>query len=155
VTPESRAQGSPEEVTLRRARPDELAEVLVLARGARLLESGIAEAFGSFVVATAGRRVVGACGLEDYGACALMRTVVVAEDFRGRGVGRDLVAAALATAAAVPFESVFLLTTDAGGFFAKLGFRPYPRASAPSPIRMSWEFRSGCPDTALLMRWTA
>ena len=140
------------EISLRGATNADLLAILALARQAALPEVGIAEAIDRFSVAVHDGVIVGSAGLEAYGRDALLRTVVVAPASRGTGVGRELVEDAFRRARTLDLRSVFLLTTTAREFFGRLGFEPTPRASAPPLLRESWEFKTGCPDTAVLMR---
>ena len=57
----------------------------------------------------------------------------------------------LALAGDYGIERVWLLTTSAPGFFAKLGFSDVDRASVPAAIAASEEFTHLCPDTAVCM----
>ncbi|MEB3200902.1 MAG: GNAT family N-acetyltransferase [Synechococcaceae cyanobacterium] len=50
--------------------------------------------------------------------------VVVAEPLRGRGLGRRLVSALLASPALRRCERVYLMTTSSSGFYRRLGFCP-------------------------------
>jgi arsenate reductase (thioredoxin) len=134
------------------AQPSELDEILGLARQCELLEPGIAEALEHFSVARRGNRVVGTCGLEVYDGVGLLRTLAVAPDQRKSGVGRKLVEATLARARNKRLNHVYLLTTTARSYFERLGFTETPRDTAPEAIRGSWEFKSGCPSTATLLR---
>jgi N-acetylglutamate synthase-like GNAT family acetyltransferase len=130
---------------VRAARSTELEAVLALARDAELLEVGVAESFGDFLVAEYQGDLVGAAGLELHAGAALLRTVVVAAHHRSRSVGQKLVEACLSRARERGVGRVYLLTTTAPEFFAKLGFEITPRTQAPAPIRESWEFRAVSP----------
>jgi amino-acid N-acetyltransferase len=72
---------------IRRAEPQDRAKVEALLAAAALPVDGVAEHFGAFFIVDEGGRIVGAAGQEIYGANALLRSVVVAGDARGRGLG--------------------------------------------------------------------
>lgn len=95
--------------------------------------------------------IAGVVGLERYGEVALLRSLVVAAERMGRGLGRRLVAAAEELAAELNVQSIYLLTTTAAVFFESRGFRYIEREQAPPAIRESREFASLCPATAILM----
>ena len=57
----------------------------------------------------------------------------------------------LLESAAVRGAGVYLLTTTADRYFAKLGFAAVDRAAVPAEIRASPEFASICPDDATVM----
>ena len=138
-------------VAIRVGHRADLDAILVLARRCDLLEPGIAEAVERFLVASASGGVVGVCGLEKYDGFGLLRTLGVAPDYRGSGLGRRLVEMTLARGRAEGVRTIFLPTTTAREFFARRGFDEAPRGAAPDAIRESWEFKSGCPTSATLM----
>jgi amino-acid N-acetyltransferase len=71
---------------------------------------------------------------------------------RGQSLGARLVAAAMERAGLLRLRDVYLLTTTAERWFARRGFAVCPRESAPPAIAASWEFRTGCPATAVFMK---
>jgi amino-acid N-acetyltransferase len=48
-------------------------------------------------------------------------------------------------------ERLFLLTTTAAPFFARRGFAPVKRSTAPEAMTKSPQFASLCPSTAACM----
>jgi amino-acid N-acetyltransferase len=134
------------------ARRGDLAPVLRLLEAAGLPVVGVAEHFGSFLVARRGEAVVGAVGLEVYGAAALFRSLVVDPAVRGRGLGRELVEQMAARAASLGVRTLYLLTTTAEEFFGRLQFQRCDRRSVPAPIAATSEFRTACPASAVCMR---
>lgn len=136
---------------VRAARAGDLGPVLARLRAASLPEEGVAEALGGFVVAEDDGGIVGAAGVERYGRDALLRSVVVAPEWRGRGLGAALVEGALRAARDGGARAVYLLTTTAEGYFPRHGFRAIPRAEVPKAVRESVEFRSACPESAVVM----
>jgi amino-acid N-acetyltransferase len=138
-------------VELRSASPD-LPRVLSLLNGARLPTAGVEDGFSHYVVAESGEGVIGAAGLEVYGASALLRSVVVEDSWRGSGVGRRLIENALDEAKQRGIEDVFLLTTTAEHYFPRFGFSCVNRESAAAELQASVEFQGACPSTAVLMR---
>lgn len=102
-----------------------------------------------WLVARDGAAVAGCVGLEAHGDAVLLRSLAVRPDRRGAGLGRALAVAAVAAAGG---RDVFLLTLDHAGFFARLGFAPVDRASAPEAVRRSGQFAGGCCSSATCMR---
>ena len=102
-------------------------------------------------LATAGGEPVGAGGLEVYDETALLRSVVVAEPFRGEGYGAAICRRLEARAADRGVTDLYLLTTDAAGFFDGLGYEHVERAAVPDAIRDTEQFSSLCPDSATVM----
>ena len=105
-----------------------------------------------FIVAEADGGIVGAIGIELFGAEGLLRSLVVDPDARRRGVAADLCARMLAHAGNAGVETVYLLTNTADQYFASLGFVTVDRTDVPEPIRSTAEFRTLCPSTARCMR---
>jgi N-acetylglutamate synthase-like GNAT family acetyltransferase len=135
------------------ARPHDLRGALDLLGRSALTEQDVAQGWGHyFVVREDDGRVVGVAGLEVHGADGLLRSVAVDSDYRRQGLGESLVEAAMERATRLALRAVYLLTTDARDYFARHAFVDCPRDEAPPGIRESWEFRSGCPSTAALMK---
>ena len=139
-------------VELRSARAADLPEVLALLQKAELPAAGVVDTFRDFFVAEREGRLIGAAGLEIYGASALLRSVVVQDDWRGSGVGRSLIDLALGEAKARGIEDVFLLTTTAEHYFPRFGFACISRDTVAGEIRASPEFQGACPASAVVMR---
>lgn len=137
---------------IRPAEPGDLAAVEALLREAGLPVDGVAEQFGTFVVVHEGGRVLGAAGLEPYGRDALLRSVVVAEEARGRGYGELLARRVVGDARSRGVKDVYLLTTTAETFFARLGFERVTRQQIPAGLESSRELRGACPASATVMR---
>jgi amino-acid N-acetyltransferase len=105
----------------------------------------------TFVVARAGPELCGTAGIEAFGAVALLRSVAVQPAWRGRGIAHALCQEILRRASAMQVRRVFLLTTDAQRFFARLGFSAIARESLPAEVRATAQFRELCPQTATAM----
>lgn len=95
--------------------------------------------------------VQGVIGLQSFGNAGLLRSLVVSNDVRGAGIGRQLVAALESDCIANGMTELWLLTIDADTFFAQLGYRVRQRHEAPDVIRGTAEFSGLCPDDAVLM----
>ena len=130
----------------------DLSAVLALLSECELLETGVVESIESFVVARSAGTLIGCAGLEAHGDLGLLRSVAVRAMARGMGLGSELVARVTGVARGQRLRELFLLTTTAAGFFERRGFEAVPRSSVPPEIAESWEFRVGCPQTALPMR---
>jgi amino-acid N-acetyltransferase len=105
-----------------------------------------------FLVAHAGSgNAIGAIGVERYGRDALLRSLVVAPDYRNLGVGAQLVAELEARCRSLAVTDLFLLTTSARDFFARRRYRAIGRDSVPGALRAAAEFTRLCPDSAVCM----
>ncbi|MGO9422937.1 GNAT family N-acetyltransferase [Roseiarcus sp.] len=69
--------------------------------------------------------------MEAYGSEALLRSIVVAADARGEGVGRKVVDWLLAHSARQGAQCAFLFTTDACAYLEGLGFEVADSGRAP------------------------
>jgi amino-acid N-acetyltransferase len=106
---------------------------------------------GEFLVADVAGNSAGLVGLELLGETGLLRSLVVDKTRRGHGIGEALVAAVLDRAEAANLDELWLLTIDADGYFARLGFEVRSRDEAPAAVRATPEFSSLCPGDAVLM----
>jgi len=96
--------------------------------------------------------VVAYAALEGSGGAVLLRSVVVAPEHRGKGVGEALVHAVVSEAAAQGVRELWLLTETAEPFFSRLGFERVDRAHAPENIAATSEFTTLCPVSAACMK---
>ena len=85
------------------------------------------------------------------GKDALLRSLVVLPNARGHGLGVVVTQGLIEHAKQAGAERIWLLTTSAADFFAKLGFRIVDRAEAPPAIAQSRQFAGLCPNSATLM----
>ena len=143
--------------TIRSASPEDLPRVRDLLADAGLPADDLAPQFGGqYVVAeSAAGALIGAEGIELYGTSpryGLLRSAVVAEPWRGRGLGEALTRDRIEWARAHGVAEIYLLTTTAAEFFGRLGFAPVDRADAPNALKESSEFTTVCPSTAVTMR---
>jgi amino-acid N-acetyltransferase len=134
------------------AKHGDLPEILALLQRCQLLEDGVAAAIDDFLVARSVDGILGCAGFETYGDLGLLRSVAVEPRVRKLGLGRDLVLGVVDAMRRRGLHELFLLTTTAAPFFEHLGFVAIPRGSVPPGVAASWEFRVGCPQTALPMR---
>jgi amino-acid N-acetyltransferase len=93
----------------------------------------------------------GLVGLEIYGSDALLRSLVVGENARGRGLGSALTNHAEQYAASKSVRSIYLLTATAETFFRRLGYERIDRSQAPPSIERTREFASLCPASSAFM----
>jgi amino-acid N-acetyltransferase len=143
---------SAQSLSLRSAEPADLPAVLALLGRAHLPTAGVADTLPHFVIAEDGGRIVGAVGLELYGASALLCSAAVEESWQGCGVGRTLIERALDLARERNIQDVFLLTTTAEHYFPRFGFTRIPRDAVNPEVQDSVEFREACPASAAAMR---
>lgn len=140
---------------LRAATPGDRAAVLALLTQAGLPTSDIAEeSLREFIVALDAGKVIGSVGLERHGEHGLLRSLAMAPEWRGRGLGSALVEAIEARARAFGLCTLSLLTETAAPFFAARGYARVPRAQVPAAVQSSREFTTLCPASSTCMRKT-
>ena len=142
-------------VSLRRAARADHQAVASLLRLLELPIAGVADWVDQFWVAEHEGRLLGVAGMERYGDSGLLRSVAVAPDWRGSGIGRALVDRVLAEGRAAGVRDIYLLTTTAEHYFPRLGFVCVDRETVPAPVRASAEFTGACPASAVVMRRAA
>jgi amino-acid N-acetyltransferase len=139
---------------LERAAAGDLPAIEALLAAAALPLEGAAEAFDLGVVARDGDSVVAAAAVEPYGTSGLLRSVVVAPDHRGTGIGKALVEAAEALARETGILDLYLLTETAVDWFPRLGYEVVERPVASAAVGASIEFTTVCRDSGVPMRRT-
>ena len=93
----------------------------------------------------------GVIGVETFGETALLRSLIVSVDARGKGVAAALVSTLEIGCLADGVRELWLLTIDADRYFETLGYVTRDRSDAPEAIRNTEEFSSLCPGDAVLM----
>jgi amino-acid N-acetyltransferase len=137
---------------IRQATGVDLPRIIDLLETCQLPTEDVPGIVDSFFLARTDSDVVGVIALERLTSVGLLRSLAVPPQFRERGIGRRLCDHVIDSARAQGFAYVYLLTTDADGYFSHLGFRVADRAGAPEAIRATSQFRELCPESAKLMR---
>jgi len=131
--------------------PSDEDEIKVLLSQSKLPFEDISGHLAEFVVARSGGKVVGVIGLEYCGEISLGRSLAVAPAFRGRDIAKELYRHIVIQAKFKGIKELYMLTTTAADFFAKIGFRKTVKDSAPEAVKATQEFQNGCPLTAVCM----
>jgi len=112
------------------------------------------ERLRDFVVAKCEGCLIGCAALHvGWGGLGEIRSLAVAEEARKIGVGRALIKSCLREATQLGIRQVFVLTYETA-FFAKFGFREYPKEKLPQKV---WKDCVHCPkfpncdETAMLL----
>ncbi len=139
-------------VITRPACSEDLDAVRALVAAAGLPDADVADHFPrAYVVLEEGGTVIGSAGLEVHGESGLLRSVAVVSSHRGTGLGRTLTEDRLQAAQSQRLSRVYLLTTTAPEYFARLGFERVARESVPTTLQHSSEFSTVCPASAICM----
>jgi arsenate reductase (glutaredoxin) len=95
--------------------------------------------------------LLGFGGYELYGKDALLRSIVVLPEGRGKRAGRNLVPLLMYRAFREGARTAWLLTTTTANFFDKIKFKRRIREEAPASILSTRQAKSLCPKSAVLM----
>ena len=136
---------------LRAAAVSDLVSIETLLRVSNLPTAGAAEHLTNFVVVVNSQGLVACGGIEFHGNFALIRSIAVAEQARGAGVGKAIVSRLLAQCRSRAVEAVALLTTTAEDYFAKEGFMRVARNDVPHLLLASSQFQGVCPGSSTVM----
>ena len=132
------------------ARDDAPARALLKRAGLPL--DGYEQFWRRWVATHRNGELAGVVALERHGTppVYLLRSLAVAPDQRGTGLGAALVRTALAAADAHEHgrAGVGLLTETAAGYFDRFGFTATDRAGLPAALSASAELTGACPATA-------
>jgi amino-acid N-acetyltransferase len=135
---------------LQQARPEQRQEILALLMANQLPVADITDAVSLYLLSKGGA-LVGTAGLEGYGTAALLRSVTIVDEGKGRGWGRELVLLLEKEATQAGIREIYLLTTTAEGFFSKMGYSSIQRQEVPDAVAASGQFRGICPASAAIM----
>ncbi len=133
------------------AKPSETAAKQLLSESGLPIEDITAKHLQHFFSCGPGPDLEGLVGLELYGEVALLRSLVVAPNQRGSGLGSRLVEHAEHYARDRGVKSLYLLTMTAEAFFLRRGYARLPRENAPEAIQNTKEFSGICPLSSAFM----
>ena len=98
--------------------------------------------------------VLGCCAVEPvWRDLAELKSLAVAEEHRGRGIGSDLAEAAEAEARWLNIAQLFALTRSVG-FFERRGYRVVPRETLPHKVWtdcVHCPVQANCDETAVIL----
>jgi len=102
----------------------------------------IYENLQTFIVAELDNKIVGCCALEVvWSDLAEIKSLAIDESYKGKGIGTELVAAAVEQAVKLGVPKVFALTLEQG-FFEKSGFAIVEKEALPMKV---WSDCARCP----------
>jgi amino-acid N-acetyltransferase len=95
---------------------------------------------------------VGVGGLELYDDVAILRSFLTMAHHRGQGLGGQMLEELLSVARRSGVRDVYLFTEDAEEFFARQGFVPAVRDTAPAAVQKSQQFAEHCTNATFMHR---
>jgi len=144
---------SENELTIKPATRQDLAEVLSLVAAVDLPSDGIEQYLAGFLVARDGQgNLLGTIGMERHGQLGLLRSAAVSPDLQRSGLGTMLASMLIADATAAGISEILLLTSTARVFFEKrFGFSIASREEYDSVMSGSPEWSLPRCSSAVLM----
>jgi amino-acid N-acetyltransferase len=140
-------------ITIEKASPECLGEILEILSQVNLPHDGVKEHFGAFLVArNGGGRILGCAGLERYGELGLLRSAAVLSEYQGQWIGNKLIREILKRAANEGVTEIVLLTTTAKEYFqSKFGFKEAKRSDYEKRLADSPEWNLPRCSSAVFM----
>ena len=138
-------------IHFRRSTIEDFPEIIEFVSESKLPVSDIIPGKQLFTVAEAKNKIIGSAGLEVYGNNGLFRSLAVKPNYRNLKIGKDLLTKTINLCKDGSIKRLYLLTTTADIYFLKLGWKVIERNDVPEDIRLSSEFLSICPSTAVCM----
>ncbi|WP_269791364.1 arsenic resistance N-acetyltransferase ArsN2 [Stenotrophomonas sp. Iso1] len=139
------------ELRIRPASQADLSAIHALLALAALPCDDLATSHIEFLVAATGQQIVGVVGVQVMPPAGLLRSLAVAPNVRGTGLGKRLIYALEQHAALRGVTQLTLLTETAAPFFSHLGYAVIERGHVADAIAATSEFRSLCPASATCM----
>ena len=137
---------------LRVATNDDLLAIQALLASHNLPYQDCASHLHNFLVLESAKKIVAVGGFELYAKQALLRSLAVASEYIGQGLGDTLYRALCDTARQHGVEQLFVLTTTAVTYFTARGFMSIDRNDVPEAIKNTRQFSALCPQSAVVLR---
>ena len=128
-------------VTFRPARADDVPRIVELISSAELPATFVAEFLDSFVVGERDGAVIACGGVEVYGSCAVIRSVVVDSPAQGKGIGLGIARRLMDDARSAGASDLYLFTAQAHAFWLRLGFADVTFQEWKEPARACWQYQ--------------
>jgi N-acetylglutamate synthase-like GNAT family acetyltransferase len=143
--------------TFRRGQPGDEPRFAELIIAGELPPLFITEWVEGFVAVEHGGEIIGCGGLEIYGDCGVLRSIVMDERARNMRLGERMAKLLMDDARAAGLTDLYLFTMHAAPFWRRLGYVELTLDQWKAPVRASWqyEFISQHPEAAgdVLRMW--
>mgnify|MGYP000120734501 CR=1 FL=1 len=127
-------------------------QIVSLLEKEKLPKDDLPAVLENFFVVKDGNNIIGAIGLEKYEDLGLLRSMVVAPEYRNNRIASQLIQVLEEHAGTLGIEQIFLLTETAENYFSKKGYMETARVDVPLRIQTSSEFSTLCPISAKVMK---
>lgn len=129
-------------VTILKANKGNYQNVISLLKVLDLPPEGVIDHFQNFFIALEDDNIVGSVGIEVYGKIGLLRSVGVAKNFQGKGLGKKLVERIHEYSKTKGLEKIYLFTETAEQFFEnQFGYKIISRDQVDDKLSQSEEFK--------------
>jgi amino-acid N-acetyltransferase len=135
-----------------RSKEDQRQSIISLLQAEKLPTEDLPGSLNNFFVALEGDAVIAAIGLEQYGNCGLLRSMVVNKEHRNKSIASALVKELENESIALGIDCIYLLTETAPLYFERKGYKAVTRDETPEAIKASSEFKNVCPASAIVMK---
>jgi len=129
------------QVTFRGATRDDVPALADMIASENLPPFFIEEFLDGFLIAERGGAMLACGGVESYGDCAVLRSIVVAPEARGLGLGRDIGDRLITVGRERGARHLYLFTMDAWAFWKRLGFEDVGLDEWHEPARACWQWQ--------------
>jgi amino-acid N-acetyltransferase len=141
-----------EDITFAQAIAADLPAVRALLERCQLPTADLSPAhLERFTVCRRNDELVATVGIEALGDTALLRSLAVIPELRGRRLAHALWQRARDEAVRCGIGRLYLLTNTAAGLFSSWGFRAISRDAVPEAVRATAEYSSLCGSSATVM----
>lgn len=139
------------DIYFKKAQFEDLDSIILLLRKLDLVFEEVENHLENFFVIKFNNEIVGCAGIEHYDDVGLLRSVAIDVNFQGKGLGKKLVEKIINYALEKSIIFLYLLTNTAEDFFMRFGFKTIPRTDVDSRIKQTYEYSTGCEETAVVM----
>jgi len=129
-----------------------LSDIETLLQNCELPFEDCNEHLDSFFGINSGGKLLAIGALQILGSVALLRSIAVLPEHRGKGLASLITQYLLDLARSNGIVELYLLTETAESFFARFEFRIVDRDTLPVEIKSTRQFASLCPLSAQAMR---
>ena len=129
------------QVAFRAAARDDLPALSAMIASENLPPFFIEEFLDGFLIGERDATMLACGGVESYGDCAVIRSIVVAPETRGLRLGRHIVDLLIGIAHERAAKDLYLFTMDAWPFWKHLGFEDVALDDWREPARACWQYQ--------------
>ena len=146
------SMGLPVDRQIIRLNTSYLSDIETLLKKCELPFEDCNEHLDSFFGINSGGKLLAIGALQNLGSVALLRSIAVIPEYRGKGLAGIITQYLLGLARSKGVVELYLLTETAESFFARFEFRIVDRDTLPDEIKSTRQYTSLCPSSAQAMQ---